>query len=74
MTLGATSFLSQRLLQWSRDKSLFIRHEADVWDALARQDRAMERANDMLSAKCVEATDLIFCCEDQAADLAQLIP
>jgi hypothetical protein len=48
----------QELKERLRRKSLFIRHESDVWVALTRQWVLVEEANKRLSKKSAEADEL----------------
>ena len=42
----------------STAKSLFIRHESDVWDSLRSQRATLTEANERLAQRSSEVTDL----------------
>jgi hypothetical protein len=48
----------QELKEQSRHKSLFIRHESNIWATLTRQWALVKEANEWLSKKSAEADEL----------------
>ncbi|XP_066396241.1 autophagy-related protein 23-like [Miscanthus floridulus] len=51
-------------------KSLFLRRERGVWDELCRQRELLTHANELLSARSVEAEDLHLRCDNWEAEAA----
>jgi hypothetical protein len=43
-------------------KSVFLQRERSVWDALLRQKGLLDRSNEQLARKSIEATDLLTMC------------
>jgi hypothetical protein len=52
----------------STAKSLFIRHESDVWDSLWSQRVALTEANERLAQRSAEVADLWLLYDDGVAD------
>jgi chromosome segregation ATPase len=65
-----TCFLSQELADVSTAKSLFIRHESDVWESLRSQWAALTEANERLVQRSAEVADLRLLCDELKSEAA----
>jgi septal ring factor EnvC (AmiA/AmiB activator) len=54
----------------STAKSLFIRHENDVWDSLRSQWATLTKANERLAQRSTEVADLRLLCDALKSEAA----
>jgi hypothetical protein len=54
----------------STTKSLFIRHESDVWESLRSQGAALTEANERLAQPSAEVADLRLLCDELKSEAA----
>jgi hypothetical protein len=63
-------FSLQELADMSTAKSLFLRHESNVWESLRQQGVMLAEANERLAQQSTEAADLRLLCEELKSEAA----